>query len=142
MPTLLLLCLSIPSLGLLYMLDEVGMPSSTSKVVGHQWYWSYEQSDISASSSDSYICSGPIRLLSTSSTLDVPPFIVLRFLITSADVLHSWTVPACGIKADAVPGRLNMLSNYLDRPGTFYGQCSEICGSNHSFIPIKICVIS
>ena len=124
------------------MLDEVGTPSLTSKVVGHQWYWSYEQSDVTPSTSDSYICSGPLRLLSASSTLDVPHTLVLRFLITSADVLHSWTVPACCMKADAVPGRLNMLSNYLDRPGTFYGQCSEICGSNHSFIPIKIRVIS
>ena len=123
------------------MLDEVGAPSSTSKVVGHQWYWSYEQSDFSPCTSDSYICTGPLRLLSASSSLDVPLFLVLRFLITSSDVLHSWTVPASGMKADAVPGRLNMLSNYLDRPGTFYGQCSEICGSNHSFIPIKLRVL-
>jgi len=92
-------------------------------------------------SSDAYICSGPLRLLSTSSYLDVTSSVVLRFLITSADVLHSWTVPAFGVKADAVPGRLNILSTYLDRCGTFYGQCSEICGSNHSFIPISVRVL-
>jgi len=92
-------------------------------------------------STDAYLCSGPLRLLSTSSYLDVPSSVVLRFLITSADVLHSWTVPAFGVKADAVPGRLNILSTYLDRTGTFYGQCSEICGSNHSFIPISVRVL-
>jgi len=142
LPILLLLCLSLPSLSLLYILDEVGFPSSTSKVIGHQWYWSYESTDLSLGSCDSYLCSGPFRLLSTSSYLDVHSSVVLRFLITSADVLHSWTVPAFGVKADAVPGRLNILSTYLDRTGTFYGQCSEICGSNHSFIPISVRVLS
>lgn len=77
-------------------------------------------------------------MLDTDSCLLVPSHLVLRFLITAADVLHSWTVPSWGLKADAVPGRLNQLSTFLDRPGVFFGQCSEICGSNHSFIPIQV----
>jgi len=88
------------------------------------------------SQADSYLGSGPLRLLFADSSVVVPAQLVLRFLITAADVLHSWTIPAWGLKADAVPGRLNILSTYLERPGVFYGQCSEICGSNHSFIPI------
>jgi len=87
------------------------------------------------------LASGPLRLLSADSSLVTHPSLVLRFLITAADVLHSWTVPAFGLKADAVPGRLNQLSTYLDRAGVFYGQCSEICGSNHSFIPIRVEVL-
>lgn len=86
---------------------------------------------------DSYMSPGPLRLLSTDTTLELGSCIVLRLLITGADVLHSWTIPAWAVKADAVPGRLNQLSTILSRPGTFYGQCSEICGSNHSFMPIK-----
>jgi len=82
------------------------------------------------------MASAPSRLLGTSSSLICYSTSVLRFLVTSADVLHSWTIPAFALKADAVPGRLNQLSSYLDRNGVFFGQCSEICGSNHSFIPI------
>jgi len=91
---------------------------------------------------NSYLSTGPLRLLNVDSSLSVFRQVVLRFLITSADVLHSWTIPAWGLKADAVPGRLNMLSTYLERPGIFYGQCSEICGSNHSFMPIKVEVVA
>ena len=137
LPTLALICLSLPSLSLLYLLDEVGFPCSTSKVQAHQWYWHYENSDLQLSTTDSYLSSSPYRLLNTDTSLSVPVRLVLRFLVTSADVLHSWTVPSWGLKVDAVPGRLNQLSVFLDRPGIFYGQCSEICGSNHSFIPIK-----
>jgi len=132
----------VPSLSLLYLLDEVGFPCSTSKVIGHQWYWSYEQSDLSLVSFDSYMSHSSLRLLGTDSLLTTYSSLVLRFLITSADVLHSFAVPSLGLKADAVPGRLNSLSTYLDRPGVFYGQCSEICGANHSFIPIGLQVIS
>jgi len=109
---------------------------STTKVQGHQWYWVYEARDLEFSQAESYLGSGPLRLLFADSSVVVPAQLVLRFLITAADVLHSWAIPAWGLKADAVPGRLNMLSTYLERPGVFYGQCSEICGSNHSFIPI------
>ena len=86
--------------------------------------------------------SGPSRLLCTDNSLLVNNQLVLRFLITAADVLHSWTIPAWGLKADAVPGRLNQLSTFLERTGIYYGQCSEICGSNHSFMPIKAEVLS
>lgn len=116
----------------------MGYPSSTSKVIGHQWYWSYESSDLSIVRFDSYLSHSPIRLLGTDALLSTYSSLVLRFLISSADVLHSFAVPALGLKADAVPGRLNSLSTYLERPGVFYGQCSEICGANHSFIPIGL----
>jgi len=141
LPALALLILAAPSLSLLYLLDEVGLPSSTSKVQGHQWYWYYETTDISHAFYESYITPSPSRLLGTDTSLCLPSSTVLRILITAADVLHSWTVPAMGLKADAVPGRLNMLSTYLERPGIFYGQCSEICGSNHSFMPISVSVL-
>jgi len=142
LPALSLILLALPSLSLLYTLDEVGLPCSTSKVQGHQWYWVYETADISSSYCDSYISSGPVRLLSSDSSLSLLCRVTLRFLITAADVLHSWAVPSFGLKADAVPGRLNSLSVYLERPGIYYGQCSEICGSNHSFIPIQVEVTS
>ena len=89
-------------------------------------------------SADSYLASGVPRLLSTDTVLSLPPSLVLRLLITAADVLHSWSLPAFGLKADAIPGRLNQLSTFLERSGVFYGQCSEICGSNHSFMPIRV----
>jgi len=138
LPIVALLCLAAPSLSLLYIIDEVGFPLSTSKITGHQWYWVYEAEYrlCSPSSSESYMCTYPIRLLGTRSPLVCYSQSVLRFLVTGADVLHSWALPAFALKADAVPGRLNSLSTYLDRSGVFFGQCSEICGSNHSFIPI------
>jgi len=142
LPALSLLLLAAPSLSLLYLLDEVGFPASTTKVFGHQWYWVYEQNDISCSSTTSYISSVPIRNLSADTSLSVSSGLVLRLLISSADVLHSWTIPSWGLKADAVPGRLNQLSTILDRAGLYYGQCSEICGSNHSFMPIMAEVLS
>ena len=86
---------------------------------------------------DSYMSSGPSRLLEVDNSVTTHCFSVVIFLVTAADVLHSWTIPAFGIKADCVPGRLNSLVTFLSRPGVFYGQCSEICGSNHSFIPFK-----
>jgi len=137
LPALSLLVLAGPSLSLLYLLDEVGLPLSTTKVQGHQWYWVYESSDILSYHSEAYLSSSVPRLLNTDTSLCVNSNLVLRILITAADVLHSWTIPAWGLKADAVPGRLNQLSTFLVRPGLFYGQCSEICGSNHSFMPIK-----
>lgn len=142
MPALSLVLLAGPSLSLLYLLDEVGCPSSTTKVQGHQWYWVYEYSDLLHCSYESYLSPSPLRLLGTDTALVLPSSCVLRILITAADVLHSWAVPSWGLKADAVPGRLNQLSTFLERPGVYFGQCSEICGSNHSFMPIKAEVIS
>jgi len=141
LPAVSLILLALPSLSLLYLLDEVGSPTSTTKIQGHQWFWRYEASDAAYYGYDSYLCSGPLRLLNADTSLTVCSRLTLRLLVTGADVLHSWTVPAWGVKADAVPGRLNMLSTNLDRPGIFYGQCSEICGSNHSFIPILATVL-
>lgn len=138
LPSLSLLLLAAPSLSLLYLLDEVGLPASTSKVQGHQWYWYYEATDLGACSFESYLSSRTPRLLGTDTSLLLPRQLVLRLLITAADVLHSWSVPAFGLKVDAVPGRLNQLSTYLERTGLYYGQCSEICGSNHSFMPISV----
>lgn len=142
LPAISLLLLAAPSLSLLYLLDEVGFPTSTSKIVGHQWYWEYESSDLCFFQCESYLFPGPLRLLNTDSSLSVTSSSVLRLLVTSADVLHSWTIPSWGLKADAVPGRLNQISTYLERPGLFYGQCSEICGSNHSFMPISAFVVT
>ena len=143
-PAFLLILLVMPSFCLLYTIDEVGIPLCTNKVQGHQWYWGYECSDLVVRPyiSLSYLNEGYPRLLDTDYSLVLYPGLVSRFLITSADVLHSWSVPSFGFKADAVPGRVNQLVTVLDRPGVTYGQCSEICGSNHSFIPIIVNVLS
>jgi len=133
--------LAIPSLSLLYLLDEVGYPAATHKALASQWYWSYETHDIHFDSFTSYLSSGPLRLLSADPSLVTYSDLVLRLLITSTDVLHAWAVPSFALKADAVPGRLNMLSTILSRPGLYYGQCSEICGSNHRFMPVTVSVL-
>jgi len=112
--------------------------------VGHQWYWSYEYSDFNNLEFDSYIIPSNeirnkiFRLLDVDNRTVVPINSQVRTLISAADVLHSWTVPRIGIKADAVPGRLNQVNFYSNRPGVYFGQCSEICGANHSFIPIVL----
>jgi len=112
------------------------------KILGHQWYWSYEYSDFLNLEFDSflkpYLTSNNVRLLDVDNRITIPFNTQVRTLISSSDVLHSWTVPTLGIKVDAVPGRLNQLNFLITRPGLFYGQCSEICGANHSFIPIVI----
>nr|YP_010415009.1 cytochrome c oxidase subunit II [Littoraria melanostoma]URW97531.1 cytochrome c oxidase subunit II [Littoraria melanostoma] len=143
-PAIILIFLALPSLRLLYLLDEVGDCSLTVKSIGHQWYWSYEYSDFLNIEFDSYMVptneleSGDFRLLEVDHRVVLPTQTDIRVLVTSADVIHSWTVPSLGIKADAVPGRLNQLSFYIKYPGVFYGQCSEICGANHSFMPIVV----
>jgi len=147
LPASILLFLAIPSLRLLYLTDEIGFPSVTIKSIGHQWYWRYEYSDFPNLQFDSYILpvselnKGEFRLLEVDNRIFVPIQIEVRLLITAADVIHSWTIPSIGIKIDAIPGRLNQLGFTANRPGVFYGQCSEICGANHSFIPIAIEVI-
>lgn len=144
LPAIVLVFLALPSLRLLYLLDEVRDPLITFKRVGHQWYWSYEYSDFMNLEFDSYIIPtqdlslGDYRLLEVDHRAVVPVGCNVRVLVSAADVLHSWTVPSLGVKADAVPGRLNQLSFLINRPGVYYGQCSEICGSNHSFIPIVL----
>ena len=138
LPCLVLIAIALPSLRLLYIVDEAGEPVITFKAVGHQWYWSYEFSDFLSADYDAYITGSAYRLLDCDNRILVPTASPLRVLVTAADVLHSWTVPAMGIKADAVPGRLNQLTLYADRPGTYFGQCSEICGRNHRFMPIAM----
>jgi len=144
LPGIILLFLALPSLRLLYLLDEILDCRLTIKTVGHQWYWSYEYSDFLNLEFDSYILpteeldAGGFRLLDVDNRVVVPTETSIRLLITSADVIHSWAVPTLGIKTDAIPGRLNQTSFFIKYPGVYYGQCSEICGANHSFIPIVL----
>jgi heme/copper-type cytochrome/quinol oxidase subunit 2 len=126
----------LPSLAILYSLDEVGSPVLTRHVTGFQWYWSYTLTEECLYTVPSFMRVSSLRCLGTDSSLVLPAGLVFRLLVSSRDVLHSFALPAFGLKADAVPGRLNMLSGVLDRAGLYYGQCSEICGSNHSFMPI------
>nr|YP_009420765.1 cytochrome c oxidase subunit 2 [Conomurex luhuanus]ASO76829.1 cytochrome c oxidase subunit 2 [Conomurex luhuanus] len=143
-PAVILVFLALPSLRLLYLLDEVGDCNLTVKSIGHQWYWSYEYSDFLNIEFDSYMVptneleKGDFRLLEVDHRVVLPTQTDIRVLVTSADVIHSWTVPSLGVKADAIPGRLNQLSFFIKYPGVFYGQCSEICGANHSFMPIVV----
>nr|YP_492543.1 cytochrome c oxidase subunit II [Tritia obsoleta]ABB17318.1 cytochrome c oxidase subunit II [Tritia obsoleta] len=143
-PAFILIFLALPSLRLLYLLDEIGDCSLTVKSIGHQWYWSYEYSDYSNIEFDSYMVPtnelqpGDFRLLEVDHRVVLPTETDLRVLVTSADVIHSWTVPSLGVKVDAIPGRLNQLGFFIKYPGVFYGQCSEICGANHSFMPIVV----
>nr|UFZ13806.1 cytochrome c oxidase subunit II [Neochauliodes bachmanus] len=144
LPAITLIFIALPSLRLLYLLDEISDPSITLKSIGHQWYWSYEYSDFSDIEFDSYMTPynegmmNSFRLLDVDNRIILPMLSQIRILVTAADVLHSWTIPALGVKIDATPGRLNQTSFFINRPGLFYGQCSEICGANHSFMPIVI----
>lgn len=144
LPAVILIILALPSLRLLYLIDETTEPRITLKTIGHQWYWSYEYSDFNNIEFDSYMIptnslnNSEFRLLEVDNRVILPYLTQIRLLVTAADVLHSWTIPSLGVKADAVPGRLNQLNILFNRPGVFYGQCSEICGANHSFIPISV----
>lgn len=148
LPIFILILIALPSLKILYILDDPFSPKITIKTIGHQWYWSYEYSDFMDLEFDSYIkpqediLLNEARLLEVDNSIVIPLNNQIRIIVRATDVIHSWTVPALGVKIDAVPGRLNQISFLANRPGIFYGQCSEICGANHSFIPIKIEVIS
>nr|QLO81946.1 cytochrome c oxidase subunit II [Leptopilina syphax] len=141
-PIFTLVILGVPSMKILYMLDEVYLPFLTVKVVGHQWYWSYEYSDFMSKSMDSYMVKdinlSSFRLLDSTENLVLPMDVQIRFLISSEDVIHSFAVPSVGIKVDAVPGRLNQGGVNMSIPGFHLGQCSEICGMAHSFMPIVV----
>jgi cytochrome c oxidase subunit 2 len=149
-PVFVLVAIAVPSFALLYAIDEIVEPTVTIKVVGHQWYWSYEYSDLDegALAFDSYMIPeadlllGEFRLLEVDRKLWLPTYTHIRVLVTAADVLHSWAVPSFGVKMDCVPGRLNQVSLFLKREGTFYGQCSELCGVNHGFMPIAVKAVS
>uniref|UniRef100_UPI0030017691 cytochrome c oxidase subunit II n=1 Tax=Pseudempusa pinnapavonis TaxID=1661850 RepID=UPI0030017691 len=144
LPAIVLIFIALPSLHILYLVDENLNPMLTLKTIGHQWYWSYEYSDFLNTEFDSYMIPQNeldlfnIRLLEVDNRTALPMNTLTRILITSEDVIHSWTIPSIGVKADATPGRLNQSTFWFNRPGIFYGQCSEICGANHSFMPIVI----
>nr|YP_009184247.1 cytochrome c oxidase subunit II [Cabassous centralis]ALO62244.1 cytochrome c oxidase subunit II [Cabassous centralis] len=144
LPAIILILIALPSLRILYMMDEINNPLLTIKAMGHQWYWSYEYTDYNDLSFDSYMIPttdlkpGELRLLEVDNRLVLPMELPIRMLISSEDVLHSWAVPSLGLKTDAIPGRLNQATLMSTRPGLYYGQCSEICGSNHSFMPIVL----
>nr|YP_009502256.1 cytochrome c oxidase subunit 2 [Blastopsylla occidentalis]AWU48859.1 cytochrome c oxidase subunit 2 [Blastopsylla occidentalis] len=141
-PTVILAFIALPSLHLLYIMDELLNPSITVKIIGHQWYWSYEYNDFHSIEFDSYMQpEASFRFLEVDNSTPLPVNCQTRLITTSLDVLHSWTVPSMGVKMDATPGRLNQISLFPNRTGSFYGQCSEICGANHSFMPICIDVI-
>nr|YP_010957228.1 cytochrome c oxidase subunit II [Stegastes leucostictus]WMY90529.1 cytochrome c oxidase subunit II [Stegastes leucostictus] len=144
LPALILILIALPSLRILYLMDEINDPHLTIKAMGHQWYWSYEYTDYEDLGFDSYmipttdLTNGQFRLLDADHRMVVPVQSPVRMLISAEDVLHSWAVPSLGVKMDAVPGRLNQAAFLASRPGVFYGQCSEICGANHSFMPIVV----
>lgn len=146
-PAGILVLIAAPSFSLLYSIDALSEPKITIKVIGRQWYWTYETTDLISSKDinfDSYMLleadlpKGALRLLEVDNRLVLPVRTNIRLIITAADVLHSWAVPALGVKMDGCPGRLNQVSLYLNRTGTFYGQCSELCGINHSFMPVVV----
>nr|QPB70906.1 cytochrome c oxidase subunit II [Pylaemenes sepilokensis] len=141
-PAMTLFFIATPSLRLLYLMDEINNPMMTMKAVGHQWYWSYEYSDFSETEMDSYMINeapmDTLRLLDVDNRITLPSNMFIRMIVTSSDVIHSWTLPSAGVKIDGTPGRLNQSSLMLNRYGLMFGQCSEICGTNHSFMPIVI----
>nr|YP_010308073.1 cytochrome c oxidase subunit II [Crambus perlellus]ULU28320.1 cytochrome c oxidase subunit 2 [Crambus perlellus] len=147
-PAMTLIFIAFPSLRLLYLLDELNNPLITLKSIGHQWYWSYEYSDFNNIEFDSYMISSNdlkknnFRLLDVDNRIILPMNNQIRIMVTATDVIHSWTIPSLGVKIDANPGRLNQTNFFINRPGIYYGQCSEICGANHSFMPIVIESIS
>jgi len=152
-PALILLVIAVPSFALLYSVDEIIEPAITLKAVGHQWYWSYEYTDYATEEGevinfDSYmvpsddLVPGSLRLLEVDNRVVLPVKTHVRLIVTAADVLHCWGMPSLGVKLDACPGRLNQTSMFIKRTGTFYGQCSEICGVNHGFMPIAVEAVS
>ncbi|MEZ5692205.1 MAG: cytochrome c oxidase subunit II [Rickettsiales bacterium] len=147
-PILVLVSIAIPSLSLHYYMDQDVDADMTIKASGHQWYWHYEYPDNGNISFDSYILKdnelkeGDHRLLAVDNRLVVPVDTVVKVLVTGADVIHAFAVPAFGVKIDAVPGRLNQTWFKANRTGRFYGQCSELCGVGHGFMPIVIDVVS
>nr|YP_009351930.1 cytochrome c oxidase subunit II [Cerion uva]AQL10424.1 cytochrome c oxidase subunit II [Cerion uva] len=146
-PAILLIWLALPSLRLLYTLDEHSNSANTLKSIGHQWYWSYESPSLSSKSFDSYMIpdselpQGFYRLLEVDARPLLPLNLETNVLTTSADVIHAWALPSMGVKMDSVPGRLNSMAVWPQIPGVYYGQCSEICGANHSFMPIAVEVV-
>nr|YP_009995378.1 cytochrome c oxidase subunit II [Ochthebius hasegawai]QNP09794.1 cytochrome c oxidase subunit 2 [Ochthebius hasegawai] len=148
LPAVTLIFIALPSLNLLYLLDEINNPMVSIKSIGHQWYWSYEYTDFKQLEFDSYMITmnemknNGFRLLDVDNRITLPYNSQIRMMVTAADVLHSWTIPSLSVKIDATPGRLNQINFFMNRAGLFFGQCSEICGANHSFMPIVLESIS
>lgn len=149
-PVVILIIIAIPSFKLLYYVDRTENPDMTIKVTGYQWYWGYEYPDHGDISFSSYMIQdenidtskGQLRLLSTDNPVVVPVKKNIQVILTAGDVLHSWAVPALGVKQDTVPGRLNETWFRVNEPGTYYGQCSELCGKDHAYMPIEIKAVS
>nr|AEF13166.1 cytochrome oxidase subunit II [Hormaphis similibetulae] len=141
-PPIILIFIAMPSLHLLYLMDEIKSPIMTIKIFGHQWFWSYEYSDFFNIEFESYMINNlnkeNFRLIEVDNKTIIPFKFNIRLLISSNDVIHSWTIPSLAIKMDAIPGRMNQINLFMNRPGMYFGQCSEICGINHSFMPIQI----
>ncbi|MEZ5825437.1 MAG: cytochrome c oxidase subunit II [Geminicoccaceae bacterium] len=143
-PVMILVIIAIPSFKLLYYSDVVPKTDMTLKAIGRQWYWSYEYPDQGNFTFDAYmipddeLTEGQMRLLETDNRVVLPVGTNIRVQVTASDVLHSWAMPPLGIKIDAVPGRLNEVWINIEKAGTYYGQCSELCGVNHGFMPITI----
>jgi cytochrome c oxidase subunit II len=143
-PVLILVVIAIPSFKLLYFMDRAANPEMTLKALGHQWYWSYEYPDNGNFTFDAYMIAdqdlqeGQPRLLAVDNRVVLPVDTDVRVLTTATDVIHSWAMPALGVKMDAIPGRLNETWLRIEQPGIYYGQCSELCGDYHGFMPIEI----
>jgi cytochrome c oxidase subunit 2 len=143
-PVLILVIIAIPSFKLMYYMDRVPNPDMTIKVTGHQWYWSYDypdQGDLSFDSNlipESDLKPGQKRLLDVDNPLVVPVDTVIRVYVTGTDVIHSWFIPSFGVQEYAIVGRLNESWMKVEHPGVYYGQCNQICGVNHAFMPIKV----
>jgi cytochrome c oxidase subunit 2 len=147
-PVLILVVIAIPSFKLLYYADVIPEAELTIKAIGHQWYWSYEYPDNGDFTFDAYLAAdadlepGQLRLLTTDNRIVLPVDTNVHVLVTATDVLHAWAVPAFGVKIDAVPGRINEIWFRIEEPGIYYGQCSELCGDYHGFMPIMVEAVS
>lgn len=137
-PSLSLLFVAVPSMKILYFTEEILIPSFSLKVIGHQWYWSYEIPGHFQEIDRFLKPSSVARLIIADPQVAIPTSRIIRLLVSSQDVIHSWALPSAGIKVDANPGRINQSQLTVKRPGLLFGQCSEICGANHSFIPITV----
>ena len=147
-PVIILLIIAVPSFRLLYFTDKVEDADMTLKAIGHQWYWSYEYPDHGDFTFDAIMLEedeleeGQPRLLATDEAVVLPVGAKIRLLTTADDVIHSWAIPAFGVKMDSVPGRVNETWFQINREGMYYGQCSELCGTLHGFMPIMIEAVS
>ena len=147
-PIMILIVIMIPSLKLLYYGDRIETPDMTIKAIGYQWYWGYEYTDEDDLTFEAIMLEedelkpGQPRLLATDNAIVLPVDTNIRILVTAEDVLHAWAMPSLGVKMDAVPGRLNETWMRIEKTGIYYGQCSELCGTRHGFMPIMVKAVS